>query len=93
MKPTRRERRILLALLTDADELAIWAIARTARVRSAKVSLCLDWLEDVSAVTSGWGAPTSVGGPRCRYYRLTPDGRRWAYERLGLTPRGQAPDG
>lgn len=82
----RRERRILLVLLTGADELSIWPIARTARVRTWRVTVTLALLEKVSAVTSEWGVPRRAGGPRPRYYRLTPAGRRWAYEELGLTP-------
>lgn len=86
MTVPRWERRILLVLLTDADELSIWPIARTARVRCSKVSALLDQLEDICAVRSELGTPSRPGGPRSRFYRLTPSGRRWAYERVGLKP-------
>lgn len=80
-KPNRRERRILLVLMSGAGGLSGYPIARAAQVGSGYVYVALARLQHHGWVTSEW-----ADGPelRRRFYRLTLDGRRNALECLGL---------
>lgn len=80
---TRRMRRVLLALLTDAGNLSMSTIARAAGVSGVSVFACLDKLE-----ARGWMTGTFASGPypRRRFYRLTPEGWGFAHQLLELTP-------
>lgn len=81
--PYRRDRRVLLALLTGAANLSGWPITRTAQVSAARTYRVLDRLEDAGLVVGEWEA-RGDGRPRRRFYRLTPQGRQWALAQLGL---------
>jgi PadR family transcriptional regulator PadR len=73
VKPTRRTRRVLLALLTGADNLSGYPIARMIGSGSGGVYLTLSRLEHAGWVTGQWEHHAD-GTPRRRYYRLTAEG-------------------
>lgn len=77
MRMTRRTCRVLLVLLSDAANLSIYPIMRTAGVSSGKVTVLL-------------AARRSDEKPRRRFYRLTGEGRQWALDALRLTARKEA---
>jgi DNA-binding PadR family transcriptional regulator len=81
-KPTRRDRRVLLVLLTGAGNLSGYPISRAAQVGSGQVYVSLARLEREGWVDSDWG--DGPPGRRRRYYRLTPTGRVRALASLGL---------
>ena len=83
-KPNRRERRVLLALLTGASNLSGYPLARAAQVSYGYVYVALARLERFGWVTGEWGVGPS---PRRRFYQLTPMGRERAMLRLGLEDR------
>lgn len=85
--PSRAERRILVALLSDATNLSLYVLARTAQVWAPLVTRLLDRLEDNGYVTGRW---EDGPAPRRRFYRLTEPGRSWAHEQLGLDRRTEA---
>lgn len=78
---TRRMRRVLLVLLTDASNITGLTIALTAGMGGGAVYICLAQLED-----RGWVTGEFEDGPypRRRMYRLTPDGWTYAHLLLGL---------
>ena len=84
-KWTRGRRRVLLALLADADHMSGYPLSRTAQARSASVYITLDHLEDAGYVTAEWEARDD-DKPRRRFYRLTPEGREYAMAVLRLEP-------
>ena len=88
-KLRRRDRRVLVALLTDTENLSGFPLASLAQVSAARVYRVLDLLENAGHVTGRWGEGPA---PRRRFYRLTPDGRDWAHGVLGLTPARVAPE-
>jgi predicted transcriptional regulator len=75
IKLSKRRRRVVLVLLTDAANLSGWALARLAGAPGWSVYMLLDRLEDAGLV---------VGNGQ--FYRLTPDGWVWAWDVLGLRP-------
>jgi len=81
IKPTRSTRRVLLVLLTGAGRLSGYQLARTAQVGSVRTYAVLDRLE-----TEGWAAGKFEDGPapRRRFYHLTPRGRYYGLQMLGL---------
>jgi PadR family transcriptional regulator PadR len=81
---TRRNRRILLVLLSGATNLSGYPICRAAGVRSGTAYLLLARLETAGWVASEWGPVFSDEGMRRRFYRLSPYGSQQAYELLGL---------
>lgn len=85
---TRPNRRVLLVLLSGATNLSGYPLCRAAMTGSGTVYYVLWRLEDAGWVTSEWGPQVYEGGPRRRFYAITPYGRRRAYELLGL----EAPD-
>lgn len=78
---TRRMRRVLLVLLTDATNITGLTIARTAGMSGPAVYLCLDRLVDRAWIT---GEFQDGPYPRRRLYRLTADGWTYAHLLLGL---------
>ncbi|MGI5414252.1 PadR family transcriptional regulator [Actinomadura luteofluorescens] len=86
----RRDRRVVLALLTGADNLSGYPLARAAQVSAVRVYRVLDRLQDADYVTATWTDVTGLGEDgvlrQRRCYRLTSDGRVWAHRTLGLTP-------
>lgn len=82
---TRRTRRILAVLLTDATNLSGWPLARLAGVSSGGVYVVLGRLERAGLVAGEWERRDD-DKPRRRFYRLTPDGWVWAWDQLGLHP-------
>jgi PadR family transcriptional regulator, regulatory protein PadR len=76
-KPSRRERRVLLALLSGASNLSGYPLSRTAQVAGGHVYVILARLERQGWVTGEWetGKPE---GERRRFYALTPEGRKVA---------------
>lgn len=83
---SRRDRRIAVVLLTDADFLTATAIAKAAQVTTLRIFRLLDWLE-VRHLVTGEFEERDDGKPRRRYYRLTRDGRAWAHRTTRLLPR------
>jgi DNA-binding PadR family transcriptional regulator len=81
-EPSRRERRVLLALLSGASNLSGYPVARAAQVGYGKVYVILARLEREGWADSDWGPETGHG--RRRFYRLTGTGRRHALAMLGL---------
>jgi DNA-binding PadR family transcriptional regulator len=83
----RSHRRVLLALLSGADNLGGYEIARAAQVGPAKPYTVLPRLEHLGWVTSEQETPVPANRPRRRFYRLTPGGRTRVMELLGLAVR------
>lgn len=88
---TRRNRRVLLVLLSGAPDLSGYPICRAAGVPSGTAYYVLWRLEDAGWVTSEWGPVFTDDGLRRRFYRLTPTGRTGAYALLGLEAPGAPP--
>jgi PadR family transcriptional regulator, regulatory protein PadR len=90
IRPTRRVRRVLLVLLTGADELSGYPVSHLAGVNSAWVYVILARLERLGWVASEWqqNPPPRQPGRR-RFYRLTRQGRAKAIGLLNL----EMPDG
>ena len=82
IKPTRATRRVLLVLLTGAGRLSGYPVSRAAQVGSGHVYVVLARLEREGWADSEWG-PESEHGRR-RFYRLTPRGRYYGLQMLGL---------
>jgi DNA-binding PadR family transcriptional regulator len=82
-KPSRRERRVLLALLSGASSLSGYPLGRVAQVTSGRVYITLAKLERLGWVDSEWQAGPHVGERR-RFYHLTANGRRRVMDLLGL---------
>lgn len=80
---TRKNRRVLLVLLSGATNLSGYPICQAAMTGSGTVYYLLWRLEDAGWVTSEEG-PVFNGDMRRRFYRLTPAGRSEAYALLGL---------
>lgn len=84
-KPGRRDRRVLLVLLTGSGRLSSYPISRAAQVRSGHVFIVLRRLE-----REGWVASEVEQDPparqpgRRRFYRLTALGRYYGMKELGL---------
>lgn len=85
--PSRRDRRVLLVLLTGASNLSGYPLSRAAQVGSGSVYITLAKLERQEWVEGEWGEYTPNGGRR-RYYHLTPYGRIRALRALGLEVAG-----
>jgi DNA-binding PadR family transcriptional regulator len=85
-KPNRRERRVLLALLSGAGNLSGYPLGRTAQVGSLTVYRVLDRLEDRYWVIGQWEADKPKGERR-RFYTLTPVGRTAVLGLLKLEAR------
>jgi PadR family transcriptional regulator PadR len=83
IKPTRRTRRVLTALLTGAENIGGSTIWRLTGGSAGGVYVVLDRLECAGWVTSDWEAGKPEGQRR-RFYRLTPAGRTAAAEMLRL---------
>lgn len=83
--PGRRDRRVLLVLLSGAVNLGGSTIERAAQVGSAHPSLAR--LEREGWATSEWGPERH--GHRRRLYQLTPLGRYRALRALGLEERAR----
>jgi DNA-binding PadR family transcriptional regulator len=79
IKLSKRDRRVLVVLLTDATNLSGWTLARYAKVSGWRLYAFLDRLENEGLVQAS-------GKPENRCYRLTPDGWVWAWDVLGLNP-------
>lgn len=85
-KPNRKDRRVLLALLTDAPNLSGYPLSKVAQVGSGAVYISLARLERQGWVTSDWET-RSDELPRRRLYRLTGTGRKQAMAALKLEER------
>jgi DNA-binding PadR family transcriptional regulator len=76
-----KDKRVLVVLLSDVTNLSGGPLMKLSRTSGPRVYGLLDKLEDAGLVTAEW----EVGPePRRRFYRLTPDGRTWALNALGL---------
>ena len=84
IKPTRRNKRVLLVLLTGAANLSCYPIWRLAGSTAGRVYLILATLEDAGWVTGEWEAGIAPGSPRRRFFSLTWKGCVKAMEMLGL---------
>jgi DNA-binding PadR family transcriptional regulator len=80
-KPRRRDRRVLLVLLTGAPNLSGYVICRAAGLASGTVHPCLARLESMGWADSEWRPGPE---PRRRVYRLTKRGRYHGMLALGL---------
>jgi DNA-binding MarR family transcriptional regulator len=85
-KPRRRERRVLLALLSGASGLSISLVMRVAQVSSGTAYVTLARLERLGWVTARRENRTDELAPR-RFYSLTPDGRAEVLRMLRLEER------
>ena len=85
IKPTRRTRRVLAVLLTGADGLSGYPIARQAGCGIAATHRILSRLLDAGWVTGQWDHHAD-GEPRHQYFRLTPEGTRQATRMLDISP-------
>ncbi len=85
-KPTRRERRVLLELLSDKASLSGSQLARVAQTGSGTTHATLVHLKRHGWVTHE--DDDGYAGTGRRSCRLTPDGRTAARELLGLTAPG-----
>jgi PadR family transcriptional regulator, regulatory protein PadR len=83
-KVSRRARRVLLALLSDAGNLSGFVIGRAAQTGSGTVYPVLAKLESNGWVTGTWDTVVQSNGGRRRFYRLTDEGRAHALRLLGL---------
>jgi len=77
----RRRRRVLLALLTEADNLHGFRLCEAAQVGTSTVYPFLARLEQARWIE---GHFRDVAGRPLRCFRLTPLGRRFAIEHLRL---------
>jgi DNA-binding PadR family transcriptional regulator len=82
-KPSRRERRVLLVLLSGASNLSGYPAGRAAQVSSWTVYRVFDRLEARGWAAGEWG-PGQPGSGRRRFYSLTPEGREAALGFLKL---------
>lgn len=92
----RRDRRVMLVLLTGAPELSGYPISRAGMVSAGGVYITLARLEQAGWVTAEWeprpmdraavrlGVELPRSDQRRRFYRLTPKGRENALRVLGL---------
>lgn len=83
-KPNRRERRILLVLMTGAPGLSGYPISRLAQAGSGSVYPTLARLEKLGWVTGEWDAAETANGGRRRFYKLTVIGRENVAQLLGI---------
>ena len=81
-KPSRRQQRVLLVLLSGASNLYGYQLWRTSQVRSGTVYRVLDHLEDRGWVTGEFRE--QAAGKARRFYTLTPEGRKAALLLLRL---------
>ena len=88
-KPSRRERRVLLALLSGASNLSGYPVGHAAQVGSGRVYITLGRLEALGWVTKRAGEDGTSQGER-RFYSLTPHGRSQVMRLLGLKDWGDA---
>ena len=84
-KVPRKDRRVLLVLLTGATTLTHVTICKAADVPPGSIAPMLATLEAAGWVTSEWDPPVlRTGPPRRRIYHLTDVGRANALLLLGL---------
>lgn len=86
---SRRERRVLLALLSGASSLSGYPLSRAAQVGSGTVYVVLARLERAGLVDADWETRADNKSRR-RFYRLTSEGRTYALEALGLKDGSEA---
>lgn len=77
--PNRRQRRVLLALLSSAGNLYPLKLMQVAQVGSGTLDLLLGKLE-----AAGWLRAESAKDESFKRYLLTPEGRAGAMRALGL---------
>lgn len=88
---SKRARRIVVVLLTDAANLSGWTLGTYAQVNFGTLYVWLDRLERAGLIAGTWEdreciAEGHTDCPRRRFYRLTPEGWVWAWDTLGLQP-------
>lgn len=88
VKLSKRNRRVLAVLCTDATNLSMFTLCRTTGAGAGSLYVFLARLEDAGLVAGEWEQRTFPGydRPRRRFYRLTPAGWVWAWDVLGLDP-------
>ncbi len=69
----RTEGRILLALLDAGRPLGGLEICRAAGLGSGTIYPTLSRMERTGRISSHWGEPRTPGGPRPRFYQITPE--------------------
>ena len=82
IRPTRRVRRVLLVLLTGADNLSGITIMQLAGTTGFGAYTVIDRLEEAGWITGEWDQ--YMAPPRRRYYKLTRQGRAKAIGLLKL---------
>lgn len=80
----RRDRRVLLVLLTGAEELSIYSVSIVAKVNSGTTNVILARLENIGWVDAEWEEGAYAGRPRRKFYHLTKFGHVQAMGILGL---------
>ncbi len=85
-KPNRRQRRILLVLMTGAPRLSGYPISRLAQTGTGTVYPTLARLEKLGWAYGEWETPNPLppGNGRRRFYQLTPFGREKVAGLLGM---------
>lgn len=83
-KPNRRERRILLALMSGLPRLSGYPISRLAQASPGVVYTVLGRLENGGWVLAEWDTKETPNGGRRRFYTLTPFGREYVTKLLGM---------
>lgn len=87
IRPTRATRRVILVLLSGASNLGGYTICRAAGRASGTIHPILARLEAEGWAESEWRPGPA---PRRRVYRLTPRGRYYGLQMLGLEERDDA---
>jgi DNA-binding MarR family transcriptional regulator len=84
-RAARRQRRVLLVLLTGASNLGGYTVCQAAQVGPGTFYPMMDRLERTGWVTGRWEAvPAGEDRPRRRFYSLTLKGQMRARQMLGL---------
>lgn len=80
--PGRRDRRVLLAILSGASNLSLLTVSRVAQVSPRRAALTMAQLEGLGWIDRLHGHGT--GPPRRRFYWVTSTGRAAVMSALGL---------
>lgn len=85
-KPNRRQRRVLLALLSGLPRLSGYPLCQMSQAGPGTVYPLLARLERLEWVSSEWETPNPLppGRGRRRFYALTLEGRRNVARLLGM---------
>ena len=85
----RRDRRVMLALLSDAANLGEYTICHAAGIGAGSAYPVLARLEGLGWTERERETPAPENRPPRTFYRLTPEGRTRVMELLGLAVRAE----